>query len=857
MTPYGALKNSRHMTQILPASVPTELASQRAWLVWKFVPNGDKKPRKVPFYVSGEPRGGTKEAPRQHGSPEDLAGMATFEEAVRVARDGGWQGVGFALHVDQNLVALDFDDCVQDGVIDPRVVELVTGTYTEFSPSGKGVRAFMRGSLASKKDVPPNLKGPFAIEYFGHNGFVTVTGNVTDECALFGFDDTVCELTPAVLKDYASRFGAVFAAPSAQTFDDDGFGLMALSPTLDLSNAEIVSHMEVLPADLDYDTWVKVGMAVHQETRGEGFELWHNWSKASPKYTTEQYCMERWRSFGRFSGASITMAWLIKQANEQRARAGYKARDEWKAKLQACTDDFILREKLCPELARDERVGEMEREELAQLLTKVFTGIGTKLPIAMCRKLLAPRRAEKRQPTSDLPEWAQGWVYVTDDDNFFRLDSDEWLSMQAFNARFNRLQPVNEDGAVKKNAAWVALEDLGIETVTRGIYLPWAGPTFDLNGVHCANRYRPSSVPKAVETLSDAGRAAVGLVLKHLDMICGGRREVVDTLLAWMAHNVQKPGVKIRWTPLVKGVEGDGKTLLGQGVMSAVLGQPNVKTISPKVLGTDFSDWAHGACVGVLEEIKLTGHNRHDILNALKPFITNDQVAVHPKGGAEFNVVNTMNYMAFTNHADALPLGETDRRWYIVFTPFASKEALYAALGGLDAAGGYFDRLHTAIESQRAELRRWLLDYPIPASFKPNGSAPDTAEKALMVGMSTSPEEEAVREVLIEGAEGVTRDLLSSNCLADALALRDTDVSLQTTAVNRVLTRMGFAKVPAKLKWKGRSHRIWTKDIVNTEPDVLREVLEKTVLSASGEGESSESVVDLFNSEPHLELSCF
>lgn len=836
------------MTQTLPTHVPEELASKRAWLVWKFVPNGDKKPRKVPYYASGLPRSGTQ------GSPEDRAAMVTFDEAVRVARDGGWQGVGFAMHADFNLVALDFDNCVVDRVIDPRVAELVSGTYTEISPSGTGLRAFMRGSVESKKDVDAE-RGPFAVEYFGHNGFVTVTGDITDECALFGFEDTLCDLTPAVIADYVSRWGSLSRAPS-QVFDDDGFGLMALSPTLGLSNGEIVEHLDVLPADLDYETWVKVGMAVHQETQGEGFELWHNWSKASPKYTTEQYCMERWRSFGKFAGASITMAWLIKQANEHRTRAGYRARDEWKAKLTACTDDFVLREKMCPELARDERIGEMEREELAQLLVKVFGGLGTKFPIAMCRKLIAEKRTEKRQAKTDLPEWAQNWVYVTDDDNFFRLDSDEWLSMQAFNAKFNRLQPVNEDGNVKKNAAWVALEDLGIETCTRGVYLPWAGPLFDLNGVHCANRYRPSSVPQAVDVLSDKGKAAAALVVKHLELICGGRREVVETILAWMAHNVQKPGVKIRWTPLIKGVEGDGKTLLGQ-LMGAVLGQPNIKQISPKVLGTDFSDWAHGACVGVLEEIKLTGHNRHDILNALKPFITNDQIAVHPKGGAEFNVVNTMNYMAFTNHADALPLGDTDRRWFIVFTLFATREALHDALGGPDAAGRYFDRLHEALATQPAELRRWLLDYPIPASFKPNGNAPDTAEKALMVGMSTSPEEEAVREVLAEGAEGVTRDLLSSNCLADALAMRDTDVSLATTAVNKVLTRLGFTKVPAKLKWKGRSHRVWAKGMRNLEPADLRDALEKTVVSASGSEEGSESVVDLFNSEPHLELSYF
>lgn len=848
------------MTQQIPASVPAVLAAQRAWLVWKFVPNGDKKPRKMPYYVDGSPRGGTPTQPRQQGSAEDRAAMATFDEAVSAARAGGYMGVGFALHADQHLVALDFDDCVQDGVVDPRVAALCLGTYTEFSPSGKGVRAFMRGSLASKKDVDAK-HGPFAIEYFGHNGFVTVTGDVTPECAMFGHDTEVADLSPAVLADYRSRFGAVQAAPSASSLSDDGdaFGLMALSPTLGLTPADIVGHLEYLPADLDYDSWVKVGMAVHQETHGEGFDLWHNWSKASPKYTTEAYCRERWRSFGRFSGASITMAWVIKQAAEGKARVGYRVRDEWKARIAACTDDFTLREKLCPELARDDRIADLDRDTLANLLKSTFGGLGTKLTLAQCRGLIAEKRSAKPREArdeSDLPDWCKGFVYVTDDDKFFRKDSDEWLSMQSFNASFNRFQPVKEDGSIVKTASWAALEQYGIETVTRGIYLPWAGDVFELYGVQCVNTYRRSSVPKPVESLSEAGRTAVRLVRQHIDLICGGRADVAETVVAWLAHNAQHPGVKIRWTPLVKGIEGDGKTLLGQ-VMSAVLGPPNVKQISPKVLGTDFSDWAHGACVGVLEEIKLTGHNRHDILNALKPFITNDQVAVHPKGAAEYNVINTMNYMAFTNHADALPLGDTDRRWLVIFTPFASKEALWQALGGPEATGRYFDRLHEAIASQKAELRRWLLDFPIPATFKPNGNAPDTAEKALMVGMSASPEEEAVREVLSEGCEGVTRDLLSSNCLADALAIRETEVAFATTSVRRVLTKLGFTCVPQKLKWRGRSHRIWTKGATDLEPDVLRLALDKTRVEQGAEAKSSESEVNLFDLEPNLELDLF
>ena len=293
---------------------PAALRDLRAWLVWRYVPNGEKKPRKVPYYAAGHPRSGTQ------GSDEDRAAMVTFDEAERAARIGGYDGVGFAVHAEFNLIALDFDNCAVDRVIDSRVATLVAGTYSEISPSGTGVRAFMRGSLQSAKDVDA-ARGPFAVEYFGHNGFVTFTGDVTDECALFGCEDTLADLSPAVVADYTMRFGALTVAPAAF---NDAAGLMSLAPALGLSNVEIVGHLESLPRDLDYDTWIKVGMAVHHETHGEGFELWHTWSKASPKYTTEAYWMERWRSFGKFPGAPTTMAWVIKRANEHRASADYR-----------------------------------------------------------------------------------------------------------------------------------------------------------------------------------------------------------------------------------------------------------------------------------------------------------------------------------------------------------------------------------------------------------------------------------------------------------------------------------------------------------------------------------------------------
>lgn len=508
---------------------------------------------------------------------------------------------------------------------------------------------------------------------------------------------------------------------------------------------------------------------------------------------------------------------IAQQALDER----HAAKVRWQKAVHEAPDERSLIEQVCRSITLDALLDEIGREQLAVAVQSRMQGFGAKLPIAACRKLVAP---VKRERAAEAPSWVEGWVYVTDQDQFYRQDSDEFLSMQGFNARFNRHLPPQDDG-YRKNASWVALEDLQIPTVTRAVYLPKAGPLFELNGVRCVNRYRPSSTPRASDKLTAKDSEVITLLLNHLSKLCNGRQEIVEILVNWMAFCVQNPGVKIRWSPLIKGTQGDGKTLLGD-LLSAVMGSPNVKVIGPKVLGTDFSDWAHGACVGVLEEMRLTGHSRHDIYNALKPNITNSSIEIHPKGSAAFNTVNTMNYMAYTNYSDALPLDDGDRRWMIIFSPFHNESDLRCAFGEV---GAYFDALFSGIETQFAGLRRWLLDWPIADSFKPNGRAPMTDEKKSMVAMNQGDDEEAVRSALEAGGQGIGTQVVVTSMLKAAAQNINPEIMLNTSALAKVLGKLGWVKVPGQLKWRGAVCRLWTKRSGAVSNEVLRAELDETV----------------------------
>lgn len=148
--------------------IPQELKERKGWLNYKvtsIAPTG--KFDKIPIY----PRTGGRRKGEQ-GAPADLANLGTWAEAWKALQDNpAIAGVGFACLAPFGVVALDVDHCVVDGVIRSDVESLIEDTYCEFSPSGRGIRAFWLGSSSNSKN---NSTG---YELFHSKGFVTVTGD--------------------------------------------------------------------------------------------------------------------------------------------------------------------------------------------------------------------------------------------------------------------------------------------------------------------------------------------------------------------------------------------------------------------------------------------------------------------------------------------------------------------------------------------------------------------------------------------------------------------------------------------------------------------------------------------------------
>lgn len=290
-----------HLTTI---QCPAELRTLPAWVMWRLeYHEGEDKPRKVPFYANGQRRHG------KQGTPDDRQQLVTFDAARAAAARRGMDGVGIALMPEWGLAALDFDRCVlPSGDLHPEVAAIAAQSYAEWSPSGNGVRVLFRGNLLNRK----SFDEAFGFETFSTKGFVTFTGNRLDACDVLGNQDTVAEVTDEVLALFARRFKPREDAEAVGHTDD----VVGLTP------AEIERALTALDPDAPHDEWLHVGMALHHETRGEGFDLWNDWSERGAKYPGRDVLRHRWDSFGRYDGPAVTGRTLVMLANDKGAAIG-------------------------------------------------------------------------------------------------------------------------------------------------------------------------------------------------------------------------------------------------------------------------------------------------------------------------------------------------------------------------------------------------------------------------------------------------------------------------------------------------------------------------------------------------------
>jgi putative DNA primase/helicase len=162
-------------------NIPADLKSLPTWVCWKLEEridkDGTKVKTKVPYHPSGK-----------RAKANDQSTWSTYSACLATVEAGSFDGVGFEFT--PPYVGVDLDKCrdPETGIIEPGAADIIQAldSYTELSPSGKGVHIILKGVL------PPEGRRRGGVEMYSTGRFFTMTGkhlHGTQEIVRTGTED--------------------------------------------------------------------------------------------------------------------------------------------------------------------------------------------------------------------------------------------------------------------------------------------------------------------------------------------------------------------------------------------------------------------------------------------------------------------------------------------------------------------------------------------------------------------------------------------------------------------------------------------------------------------------------------------
>lgn len=189
--------------------------------------------------------------------------------------------------------------------------------------------------------------------------------------------------------------------------------------------------------------------------------------------------------------------------------------------------------------------------------------------------------------------------------------------------------------------------------------------------------------------------------------------------LQWCAHVIQKPGEKVRWSPILYSLDqGVGKDSV-INFIQGIIGKKYCSTIKASDLSGNFNEWAQSIIIRISEVSDVSEkYSRKKFQEEVKALISGDDafVTINEKYGIKHNARNIARVIITTNNPQDIAVSEEDRR-YDVFE-CATKEDM--GIDNVDDYTTYFDTLHNWYNQGGRECLYTFLSKVDISDFNPN-----------------------------------------------------------------------------------------------------------------------------------------
>lgn len=281
----------------------------------------------------------------------------------------------------------------------------------------------------------------------------------------------------------------------------------------------------------------------------------------------------------------------------------------------------------------------------------------------------------------------------------------------------------------------------------------------------------------------------------HIDYLVPNERER-SVLINYLAHLVQKPGKKIRWSIGLVGAQRTGKNWLVDNLARKLLGETNVNVVIGSRLGDRFDGAMAGGVLLTVDEVEI--NDKAEVYERLKTIITQETRQFERKNKNLEELPTPRGVIFISNHTHAFFLPKGDGRFFVIDTVDHQHPEGAAYYGPL------FELAPEFVAGVRAALMQFDL-----TGFNPNTLPYDTDAKIRMVKNSKSDLANIVQECLEERQGPFRREVVTFEEIREFIGKRKPGRDLSDKRLRDALNAAGVVRDP-----ENRQVRLTAEDVV-------------------------------------------